>query len=485
MNNITIQDIINIIRTYNPSKEQIITKAYNFAESLHKNQTRKSGELYIIHPLNVAYTLANMHADSDTICAGLLHDTIEDSDITKEEIAEEFGPEVAKLVNGVTKMRRINFNSKSEQNLANTRKIITSLTEDVRIIIIKLADRLHNMQTLEHLNTQKQLENAHETINIFVPLAYSIGAYRLKSELEDLALKYIEPEIYKKIEEERKKLNEKNYDNINEIKQNISNELNKRNFHHTIISRTKNICGIYQKGYPTTKITDITDLFSIKIMVENIDKCYLTLGIVNKYKPLNGKFKDYIANPKTNKYQSLHTTIFGPNSTLIQTQIRTYEMDQIACYGLPAYWDLNQENAREKMQADLKNKYQFFNTLSEINEYFSDNQEFMQYITQELLTTKIYVYKMNGEIGEIGKIIELPQNSTIIDFIYHLENEVGETLENVIVNGHPVSLDYILKNKDRVQLITNSQLKNPIYKWENLATTPLAKKRIKQANQPH
>lgn len=478
MNNITIDDILAVVRTYNQYAEPIIRKAYTFAEQLHQGQTRKSGELYIVHPLNVAYTLACMHADSDTICAGLLHDTIEDSDITKEEIEKEFNSEIAKLVDGVTKIKRMNFFTKTDQNLANTRKIITSIIEDVRIIIIKLADRLHNMQTLEYLKPEKQKENARETLEIFVPLAYAIGAYRLKSELEDLSLKYLEPDIYKRIESERHELNLKNYDNIKEIRENISKDLTKRGFTHDIITRTKNICGIYKSGYPETRITDITDLFSLKIMVENIDQCYLTLGIVNKYKPLNGKFKDYIANPKTNKYQSLHTTIFGQSDTLIQTQIRTFEMDRIACYGLPAYWDINQENAREQMQNDLKNKYQFFKTLLEINEYFSDNQEFMNHITKELLSNKIYVYKMNGEV------IELPVGSTVIDFAYYIGHDIGDKMVDVLVNGRRVPFNYILNNKDRVQVITDNLIRNSKYGWENIATTTVAKRRIRtQARQ--
>lgn len=472
MNNITIDDILTVVRTYNQDAEPIIRKAYTFAEQLHQCQTRKSGELYIVHPLNVAYTLACMHADSDTICAGLLHDTIEDSNITKEEIEKEFNSEIAKLVDGVTKIRRINFNTKLEQNLANSRKIITSIMEDVRIIIIKLADRLHNMQTLEHLRPEKQKENSQETLDLFVPLAYAIGAYRLKSELEDLSLKYLEPNIYKRIEAERHELNFKNYDNINEIKENISRNLTKRGFNHDIITRTKNIYGIYKHGYPEKKITDITDLFAQKIMVENIDQCYLTLGIVNKYKPVNGKFKDYIANPKTNKYQSLHTTIFGPGNILIQTQIRTFDMDKIACHGLTAYWDINKENAREKMQTDLKNKYQFFKTLSEINEYFNDNQEFMNHIDQELLSPKVYVYKMNGEV------VELPKGSTVVDFAYCLGQDVGDKMIDVVVNGRRVSFNYILNNKDRVQVITDNLIQNSKYGWENIAVTTPAKRKI-------
>lgn len=471
----TINDLLDNLKNYSEEELEKIKKAYHYADTMHKGQLRQSGEEYITHPLHVAYILSDMHADCDTICAALLHDTLEDTKATKEEIAELFNKDVANLVDGVTKISKMNFSTKKEENLANTRKIITGITTDVRIIIIKLADRLHNMRTLSFKSRFKQQENAVETLDIFTPLAYLIGAYRIKSELEDLSLKYLYPEEYRKLEEIMQKESQENNNCLNEMLVNIDEILNNEQIPHEIKVRTKNIYGIYKRLHEGNKIRDIHDLLSLKIMVDEVRNCYITLGLIHsKYHPVNDKFKDYICNPKTNLYQSLHTTVFGLNERLIQTQIRTFNMDKIASFGLTAYWDIHSTTARDKMQNALKNKYQFFKSLIEINTVFGDNQQFVQQIKNELFSDKVYVYTTKGEI------IELPKGATIIDFAYKLSADIGNTMVAAFVNDEPVRVNYTLKNKDRVRIIVDNLSYGARKEWLNNAYTSYAKEKIKE-----
>ena len=474
MSNITINDLLKNLSEYNPDAISDVKKAYDYASYLHNGQVRQSGEPYISHPLNVAYILSEMHADSDTVCAGLLHDTLEDTNIKKEDIAHDFNQNVANLVDGVTKLSKMNFSSKQDQNNANTRKIITGITDDVRIIIIKLADRLHNMRTLEFKSEFKQKENSIETMEIFVPLAYYIGAYRIKSELEDLSLKYLKPDVYKRIGDKKIKLEETSGDVLKEMLYKIETLLNDRNIPNEIKVRTKNIYGIYKRLSEGHKLSDIHDLLALKIMVDEIENCYIGLYLVHsKYKPINDKFKDYICNPKTNMYRSLHTTVFGPEDRLVQTQIRTFDMDKIASFGLTAYWDIEKGKARDVMQDDLKQKYQFFKSLIEINSIFGDNQQFVNQVKNELFANKIYVYTTKGDI------IELPIGSTIIDYAYKLDTDIGNTMVGAFVNDEYVPLDYVLQNKDRVRIVTNELSNGPEEKWLDIAKTSLAKSKIK------
>ena len=474
MSNITINDLLKKVSEYNIGAIHDVSEAYCYAKLLHGNQIRQSGEPYINHPLNVAYILSEMHADCDTVCAGLLHDTLEDTNIKKEDIAHDFNQNVANLVDGVTKLSKMNFSSKQDQNNANTRKIITGITDDVRIIIIKLADRLHNMRTLQFKSEFKQKENSLETMEIFVPLAYYIGAYRIKSELEDLSLKYLKPDVYKRIGDEKIKLEETFDDILKEMLYKIRALLNDRNISNEIKLRTKNIYGIYKRLSEGHKLSDIHDLLALKIMVDEIENCYIGLYLVHsKYKPINDKFKDYICNPKTNMYRSLHTTVFGPEDRLVQTQIRTFDMDKIASFGLTAYWDIEKGKARDAMQEDLKQKYQFFKSLTEINSIFGDNQQFVNQVKNELFANKIYVYTTKGDI------IELPIGSTIIDYAYKLDTNIGNTMIGAFVNDECVPLDYVLQNKDRVRIVTNELSNGPEEKWLDIAKTSLAKSKIK------
>ena len=474
MNSITIDDLLRNLSEYNPDAISDVKKAYDYASYLHNGQIRQSGEPYINHPLNVTYILSEMHADCDTLCAGLLHDTLEDTNIKKEDIANKFNQNVANLVDGVTKLAKINFSSKQDQNYANTRKIITGITDDVRIIIIKLADRLHNMRTLEFKSEFKQKENSLETMEIFVPLAYYIGAYRIKSELEDLSLKYLKPDVYKRIGDKKIKLEETSGDVLKEMLYKIETLLNDRNIPNEIKVRTKNIYGIYKRLSEGHKLSDIHDLLALKIMVDEIENCYIGLYLVHsKYKPINDKFKDYICNPKTNMYRSLHTTVFGPDDRLVQTQIRTFDMDKIASFGLTAYWDIEKGKARDVMQNDLKQKYQFFKSLIEINSIFGDNQQFVNQVKNELFANKVYVYTTKGDI------IELPIGSTIIDYAYKLDTDIGNIMVGAFVNDEYVPVDYVLQNKDRVRIVTNDLSYGPREEWLDIAKTSLAKSKIK------
>ncbi len=478
MENSILQDLIDKLNEYNSEEVEVIKKAYEYAKKLHEGQYRQSGEPYINHPLNVAYILADMNADRDTICAGLLHDVLEDTEITKEDIAHDFNQNVANLVDGVTKLSKMNFSSKQDQNLANTRKIITGITEDVRIIIIKLADRLHNMRTLQFKSEFKQKENALETMEIFVPLAYYIGAYRIKSELEDLSLRYLKPDMYKKIEERKLKIEEDSNGCLQEMLLKIQAMLNDKNIPNEIKVRTKNIYGIYKRLSEGQKLADIHDLLALKIMVDEVANCYFALGMIHEeYHPINNKFKDYICNPKTNMYRSLHTTVFGPGDRLVQTQIRTFAMDKVASFGLTAYWDVEKGNARDVMQEDLKSKFQFFKSLTEINSMFGDNQQFVNQVKCELFSDKVYVYTTKGDI------IELPKGATPIDFAYKIHTDIGNTMVGVFVNDEYVPIDYVLKNKDRVRIVTDDLSYGPREDWIEKAQTSHAKRKIREFNQ--
>lgn len=442
---VTINDLLKKLKNYSFDEISLIKKAYDYANYMHGNQMRQSGEPYITHPLNVAYILSEIHADSDTICAALLHDVLEDTNATKEEIEILFNKDIANLVDGVTKIAKMNFSSKKEQNLANTRKIITSLKTDVRIIIIKLADRLHNMRTLEFKSEFKQKENAQETMELYVPFAYFLGAYKIKNELEDLALKYLYPNKYNQLKEKLDNIKEENKKCFQEMLMNVNDLLEDENIINNIETRTKNIYGVYKQLEEGKKLEDIHDLLALKIMVNNVNNCYHTLGLIHSiYKPIHYRFKDYISSPKTNMYQSLHTTVFGPDEKLVQTQIRTFNMDKIASYGLTAYWDINKNDARIKMQKDLTNNFQFYKYLEEIDEKFDDDEEFNINVKNNLFGNKIYTYTSNGNV------VELPKGSTLIDFVNKTNPNTEISNLDILVNNKNTENNYELKTKDRV-----------------------------------
>jgi len=474
----SLEMLLKNIAVYNNNQADLETvkRAYGLASDLHGKQVRESGEPYISHPSTVAYILSEMQADVDTIVAGLLHDAIEDSPLTKEDIAQYFNADVANLVDGVTKISKLNFSSKEEQTLANKRKIITSIILDVRIILIKLVDRLHNMRTLGFKSEFKQKENSLETMEIFVPLAYYIGAYQIKSELEDLSLRYLKPDVYKSIEDKKVSFEEESKPCVEEMLYKIGVMLNDKNIPGELKFRTKNIYNIYRKLSENRRMTDIHDLLALKIILDDVDNCYRTLAVVHQaYRPINSRFKDYIGlNAKTNMYESLHTTVFGPDERLVQIQMRTGEMDRVAEYGLSAHWGSSGVEARIAMQEDLTNKCQFAHFLVEINGMFGDNKGFVSQIKAELFSDKVYVHTMNGEV------IELPKGSTLIDFAYQIHTDVGNTAVGAIVNGEHVSLKTVLKNKDRVKIITDPLSFGPKEEWLGYVKTSHAAKEIKK-----
>lgn len=471
-NDVTLEKLLNLVKSYNPDEVERVKKAYEMADMFHADQRRNSGEPYIIHPLSVAYILAELGADGDTICAGLLHDTREDTCITREEIVEQFNDDVATLVEGVTKIS----GSSSDRSLINTRKIIMGITTDVRIIIIKLADRLHNMRTLQFKKPEKQKKIALETLEIFVPLANYLGVYRIKSELEDLSLYYLNPESYKRISDDVQNFQAANQKILDQVLRDIKDLLTKEGIPVEIKARIKNIYGIYKHLQQNHQLKDIHDLLALRVMVDDVKQCYYALMMIHSlYRPFNGQIKDYIFNPKTNLYRSLHTTIFGPNDQLIQTRIRTHEMDRIGSYGLPAYWNIYKGEARHEMQRLLKSKFQFFKSLTEFDKMFSDNAKFVEKVKNEIFTENIYAYTPKGEV------IELPIGSTIIDFAYRIHSHIGNSMVDAVVNDTPVKLDYKLKNNDRVRIITSSLAEGPDESWLDIAVTAHAKRKIRES----
>lgn len=473
MENISLDKLLNLVKTYDPKSIDLIKKAYEYAKTMHEGQFRKSGEPYIIHPLCVAYYLAQMNADSKTICAGILHDTIEDTKSTKEELIDLFGPEIAQLVNGVTKLPKFNFSSKNEETYANERKFILGLLEDVRIIFIKLCDRLHNMRTLNFMPEYKQKKIANETLQIYVPLAKRIGASKIKHDLEDLAFYYLERDTYKSIEEKRNELFTNIYQFEEEILFHVSKLLKNSEIPNKLKFEIKNIYYIYRKS---NKNLNIYDILALKTIVDNINNCYKTMGILHgEYHPLN-EIKDSIYVPRANMYRSLDTILIGPNGKLFQAQIRTDEMDKVDTYGLAVHWVKHKEDAGYQMEKDLKTNYQCFDSLNEINKLSKDNQQFISKVQRELFSDKIYVFTPRGEP------IELPIGSTPVDFAYKIHTDIGNSMVKAMVNDKFVPNDYVLKPNDRVYIITNFiQLGNRQDLLED-ATTSLAISKIKKNN---
>ena len=472
--NLTFDELFDKVSTYikDEKDKKSITKAYLFAYEKHFGQKRHTGEDYIVHPLNVAYILAELNADYQTICAALLHDTIEDCEVTKEEVADEFSLEIATLVDGVTKINKLNFSGDNEAILANHRKILVGLTEDVRILFIKLADRLHNMRTLWILGEKKQKENAKETLEILVPIAHRLGMHKIKSELEDLSLRYSKPDVYFSIVE---KLNQSKLErnaNVDLMMNSLIEILNEHNIKHKIKGRAKSIYSIYKKLDTGRRFSDIYDLLALRIFVDTEQDCYQTLGIIHsKYRPIPKRFKDYIAMPKENGYQSLHTTVFGENGQLYEIQIRTYEMDQVAEHGVASHWSYK-EKGKSIMQSAMEDKLQFFRTIMELSTEAESDELFVNSVKEDVLKNIIYVFTPKGDV------IELPSGATPIDFAYRVHSKVGDSMVGAIVNNNIVPLDYQLQNNDIVKINTNKS-STPSREWINMAYTVQAKNKIK------
>ena len=474
--NITIEDLINKVKTYDDNLDDLnlIRNAYDYAYKKHFSQKRITGDDYITHPLNVAWILTDVSADGEAIAAALLHDTIEDSDSTFDEIKELFGETVAKIVDGVTKINRINFTSDSEQMAANQRKILVGLSSDVRVIIVKLADRLHNMRTLYVLSTAKQKRKAKETLEILTPVAHRLGMYKLKSELEDLSLRYLNPDAYYEIVEKLNLKKTERDNTVGKMLEEVSNLLNEHNITHEIKGRSKSIYSIYNKMCKGKKFEDIYDILALRVYVNTEQECYLALGLIHsKYKPVPKRFKDYIAMPKTNLYQSLHTTVFGIDGELFEIQIRTYEMDKIAEYGIASHWSYK-ENKQTTIKDQMEQKLEIFRSIIELNEDAKTSEEFITNVKNDILfNDSIYVYTPKGDV------IELPKGATCVDFAYKVHSEVGDKMIGAIVNDNIVPFDYILKTGDIIKVNTSKLSKGPNKDWLNFVVTTQAKNKIK------
>ncbi len=460
------------LKTYikNDLELEEIKKAYEFAKEKHDGQKRISGEDYIIHPLNVAYILSEIHADSKTIAAALLHDTIEDCNVEKEQLEELFGLEVAKLVESITKINKLNFTGDTDAMIANQRKILIGLTEDVRVIILKLADRLHNMRTLWALSLEKQKENARETLDIFTPIAHRLGINSIKSELEDLSLRYLKPDVYYEIVEKLNKTKVERDNYIAEMMESVSKILNEHNIKHQIKGRSKSIYSIYNKLSKGKSFNEIYDLLALRVFVDTEAECYQALGLIHsKFRPIPKRFKDYIAMPKTNMYQSLHTTVFGIDGQLFEIQIRTYEMDKVAENGIASHWSYKE--GKSNMQSEMEQKLQFFRVIMELKNEESD-EHFVNSVKEDVLKDTIYVFT------PMGDVIELPNGSTPIDFAYRVHSKVGDTMVGAIVNNMIVPLNYKLQDNDIVKINT-SKNSTPSQEWINIAKTTQAKNKIK------
>lgn len=460
----------------NPEELKIVDSANQYACKFHYGEKRLTGEDYMDHPLNVAYILAEINADVDTICAAILHDVLESGTVTKKNIAEVFGDGVANLVDGVTTINKLNFTGDNEAIIANHRKIFVGLSEDVRVIIIKLADRLHNMRTLWVHSEKKQKEKARETLDVLVPIAHRLGMNQIKSELEDLSLRYYKPDVYFSIVE---KLNQTKNDRdatVLEMQDTISGLLTEHGIKHKIKGRAKSIYSIYSKLDKGRKFSDIYDLLALRIYVEHEEQCYQALGIVHsKFKPIPKRFKDYIAMPKTNMYQSLHTTVFGVDEQLFEVQIRTNEMDKIAENGIASHWSYKENggNGKANLQNAMEQKLQFFKTIMDIKNEDESDEEFVRKVQGDVLNENIYVFTPKGDV------IELPIGSTPIDFAYRVHSGVGDKMIGAIVNNSIVSLDYILKDNDIIKINTNKNQVGPSKEWINMAKTYQAKNKIK------
>ena len=476
--NLTFEELREKLITYITDENDLdmIRKAYMLAFEKHFGVKRKSGEDYIIHPLNVAYILTEIYADAKTIQAALLHDVVEDTDVTIEEIEEMFGSEVALLVNGVTKINRLNFQGDNEAMIANHRKILVGLTEDVRVIIIKLADRLHNMRTIWALPEKKQKQKAKETLDILTPIAHRLGIGSIKSELEDLSLRYYKPDTYFDIVEKLNKSKAERDQLVIEMKQSVSSLLNEHGIKHEIKGRSKSIYSIYKKLDKGKKFSDIFDLLALRVFVDTESECYQALGIIHsKYRPIPKRFKDYVAMPKTNMYQSLHTTVFGEGGQLYEIQIRTYEMDKVAELGIASHWSYkeNGSNVKANMKNTMEQKLQFFRNIMDLKQEETNDADFVKSVSEEVLKENVYVFTPKGDV------IELPSGSTPIDFAYRVHSGVGDKVVGAIVNNNIVPLDYVLKDNDIIKINTNKNSIGPSREWINMAYTSSAKNKIK------
>ena len=466
-----LEKLININSKYNTD---IIGKAFDKAKELHNGQLRKSGEPYFIHPINVALILAEMGMDDATLVGGLLHDVVEDTEYTREQLVADFGDEVALLVDGVTKLGAIKFESKEEIQAENFRKMFLAMSKDIRVLIIKLADRLHNMRTLEYMRPEKIVEKCNETLEIYAPLASRLGISKVKFELEDLALKYLHPEEFQELKEKVNKRKEEREDTIQSVIGEIKESLNDMNLHYDIYGRAKHYYSIYKKmKYQNKQIDEIFDLIAVRIIVDNVKDCYAVLGIVHTmWKPIPGRFKDYIAMPKPNMYQSLHTTVIGDNGEPFEIQIRTYEMHKVAEYGIAAHWKYKEGDTSGKASND-DIKLAWLRQSLEWQKDINDPMDFLETMKMDLFASQVFVFTPRGDV------IELPAGSTPLDFAFKIHSAIGCKCVGAKVNGKMVTIDYTLQNGDIVEIVTSANSTGPSVDWLKIAKSSNARNKIR------
>ena len=472
--------LIQAIRKYHPSDDTtMVEKAYRIARRMHEGQLRKSGEPYIIHPLRVAIILAELQMDKEAIVAGILHDVVEDTSMTLEELRAEFGSDVALLVDGVTKLTRLSFSGdKVELQAENLRKMFLAMAKDIRVIIIKLADRLHNMRTLQFMKPEKQKEKSRETLEIFAPLASRLGISKIKIELDNLALQYLHPEEYKKLvfDIDQKKQSREEY--IQQIVDEVRGHVKSQGISCEVYGRVKHYFSIYKKMVVQNKSLDqIYDLFAVRILVESIPDCYAVLGLIHEmYTPMPGRFKDYIAMPKPNRYQSLHTTLIGKAGVPFEIQIRTYEMHRVAEYGVAAHWKYKEAGGSKTALSGEEEKMSWLRQIMEWQRDMSDNGEFLSSLKNELdlFAENVYCFTPNGDVKN------LPKGSTPIDFAYSIHSAVGNKMIGARVNDKLVPIDYVLENGDRVEVVTSQNSKGPSRDWLKCVKSSQAKNKINQ-----
>ena len=472
--------LIDLIRLYHPSADvSMIEKAYNLAREAHGGQVRKSGEPYIIHPLCVAIILAELELDKETIVAGILHDVVEDTDYTIEDIAREFSPDVAQLVDGVTKLGQLNYQAdKIELQAENLRKMFLAMAKDIRVILIKLADRLHNMRTLKYMTPEKQQEKARETMDIYAPIAQRLGISKVKIELDDLSLKYLEPDVYYDLVEKIALRKTERQEFVTAICKELQDALDEAGVEAHIYGRAKHFFSIYKKMVNQNKTLDqIYDLFAIRIVVHDVKDCYAALGIIHEmYKPIPGRFKDYIAMPKPNMYQSLHTTLMGKNGKPFEIQIRTEEMHKTAEYGIAAHWKYKDASDGKTPEVQEEEKLSWLRQILEWQQDMSDNREFLNLLKSDLdlFSDSVYCFTPGGDVKT------LPKGSTPIDFAYSIHSAIGNRMTGAKVNGKLVPIDYELQNGDRIEVLTSQNTKGPSRDWLKVVKSPQAKSKINQ-----
>lgn len=469
-----ILKLTDIIKHYNPkSNSELIEKAYFYAKNAHKDQKRRSGEPYFIHPYNVALITTELYLDDESVCAALLHDVIEDTPFTYDDIKREFGEQIADIVDGVTKLGRIGFNSKEEEQIENLRKMFMAMAKDIRVILIKLSDRLHNMRTLKSMPEQKRLEISLETMEIYAPIAHRLGIYNFKWELEDLSLLYLDPIGYHEISAGIAQKRDQRLKVIEDIKSEISEKLSEYGIQSHIEGRAKHFYSIYKKLYSKNlSLDEIYDLFALRIIVSNITDCYTVLGYVHElYKPLPGRFKDYISMPKKNMYQSLHTTLISRAGVPFEIQIRTWEMHKTAEYGIAAHWKYKEGNANTKSG---DGKFQWVRQLLETEKDFSNPSEYISHIKIDLFSDEVFVFSPKGDV------YSLPSGSTPIDFAFNIHSAVGWRMVGAKVNNRMVTIDHKLENGDIVEIVTSASSAGPHKDWLKIARTSQARSKINQ-----